>query len=76
MPRCARADSETAAASDGAGLEKYVDLLVAYLGSTVELAHDLWCYEHDITIYYDVVSCILRRYRKLKSPYPPLSAGC
>ena len=59
MPCCARAGSETAAAPHGACLVKNVDLLVAYLGSSVELARDLGCFEHLITMLYDVVSSIL-----------------
>ena len=59
MPRCARAESETATAPDGAGLKKNVDLLVAYLGSSVELARDHWCSEHELTMFHDVVSLIL-----------------
>ena len=72
MPRCARAESETAAAPDGSGPQKNVDLLVAYLGSSVEIAHDLGCSEHVLTMYDDVVSSVLSECRKLKSPYPSL----
>ena len=39
---------------------KNVDLLVAYLGSSVELARDRGCSEHPITMFYDVVSSVLR----------------
>ena len=60
MPRCARARNETAAAPHGACLVKNVDLLVAYLGSNVELERDLGCFEHAITMFYDVVSLLLR----------------
>ena len=61
MEHCARAESETAAALYGAGLvQKNVDLLVAYLGSSVELARDRGCSEHPITMFYDVVSSVLR----------------
>ena len=42
-------------------LYKNVDLLVAYLGSSVELARDRrGCSEHPITMFYDVVSSVLR----------------
>ena len=44
----------------GACLVKNVDLLVAYLGSSVELARDLGCFEHLITMFYDMVSSVLR----------------
>ena len=44
--RCAHVESETAAAPDGACLVKMVDLPVAHLGSSVELAYDLRCFEH------------------------------
>ena len=74
MPRCARAESETAAAPDGSGPQKNVDLLVAYLESSVEIAHDLGCSEHVLTMYDDVVSSVLSKCRKLKSPYPPLNS--
>ena len=60
MPRCARAESETAAAPDGAGPSKKVDLLVAYLGSSVELARGRGCSEHEVTMFFDMVSSILR----------------
>ena len=63
MEHCARAESETAAALYGAGLVQWyknVDLLVAYLGSSVELARDRGCSEHPITMFYDVVSSVLR----------------
>ena len=59
MPRCARAESETAAAPDGAGPQKNVDLLMAYLGSSVEIAHDLGCFEHAKATFWHVVSTIL-----------------
>jgi len=74
MPRCARAESETARLLRQtvlllrAGLEKNVYLLVAYLGSSVELAHDLGRSVHGITMYYDMMSSVLRECRKLKSP--------
>ena len=64
MEHCARAESETAAAllihCTVLALYKNVDLLVAYLGSSVELARDRGCSEHPITMFYDVVSSVLR----------------
>ena len=69
MPRCARAESETAAAPDGAGLKKNVYLLVAYLGSSVELEHDLGCYGHLMTVYYHLVPSIFTLSNALKTHF-------
>ena len=69
MPRCARAETETAAAPDGAGLKKNVCLLVAYLGSSVELEHDLGCYGHLMTVYYHLVPSIFTLSNALKTHF-------
>ena len=52
--------------------DKNTDLLVAYFGSSVELARALGCSEHLITMFYCVVSSVLREGRKLKSLKHPL----
>ena len=45
----------------------------SYLGCPVELAHDLGCFEHAKVTYFHVVSLILLKNQKLKSPCPPLA---
>ena len=45
----------------------------SYLGCPVELAHDLGCFEHAEVTYFHVVSLILLKNQKLKSPCPPLA---
>ena len=52
-----------------------VDLLVAYPGSSVELARDLGCFEHLITMYYDMISSVLRDGYRSTIPFPGLRPG-
>ena len=67
-----RAGSKTAAAPHGACIVRNVDLLVAYPGSSVELARDLGCFEHLITMYYDMISSVLRDGYRSTIPFPGL----
>ena len=75
MPCCVRAGSKTAAAPHGACIVRNVDLLVAYPGSSVELARDLGCFEHLIIMYYDMISSVLRDGYRSTIPFPGLYTG-